>query len=187
MKDLKSAILLFILFTIICGGAYPALVTGLAKAFFPSQAQGSMVTDQDGREIGSRLIGQPFSADNYFWPRPSATADFSNNPLASGGSNISPTNPAFLKGVEARIQKLRESGVSGPIPADLIMASGSGLDPEISPEAARLQIPRVAKARGVSPEKVAALVERHRQGRQFSFLGAERVNVLLLNLALERL
>lgn len=186
MKDLKPAILLLIAFTVICGGIYPALVTGIAQALFPHQANGSMVVDTSGREIGSRLIGQPFVAPKYFWPRPSATADFGYNPLASGGSNAGPTNPDYLKSVADRVKALRESGISGPIPAELVQASASGLDPHISPEAAAAQIPRVAKARGVTGEVVAKLVTRSTEDRQFGFLGEPRVNLLAVNRELDR-
>jgi K+-transporting ATPase ATPase C chain len=185
MKDLKSAILLFVLFTIICGGIYPALVTGFASAIFPSQANGSFIADRSGKVIGSPLIGQPFSDQKYFWPRPSATGDFGNNPMASGGSNAGPTNPDYLKAVGDRIKTLRDSGVTGPIPAELVQASASGLDPHISPDAALIQIPRVAKARGVSEESLRTLIGARAEDCQLGFLGTPRVNVLLLNLALD--
>ncbi|NVN91560.1 MAG: potassium-transporting ATPase subunit KdpC, partial [Desulfuromonadales bacterium] len=152
MKELKPAILFYVIFTIICGGIYPALVTGIAYAIFPKQAQGSFITDKSGREIGSGLIGQPFSTPRYLWPRPSATSDFPYNPMASGGSNSDPTNPDFIKTVRERVKALRDTGISGGIPADLVETSASGLDPHITPESARLQIPRVAKARGMSEE-----------------------------------
>jgi K+-transporting ATPase ATPase C chain len=187
MKELKPAILMPIIFTILCGGIYPAVVTGIAKAVLPEQAAGSIITDRSGREIGSALIGQPFSDPKYFWPRPSATAEFGYNPAGSGGSNAGPTNPAYLKTVEARVKALRDTGVSGPIPADLVQASASGLDPHISPEAANVQIPRVAKARGMSVEALTRLVATHTEYRQLGFLGEPRVHVLALNLALDTL
>lgn len=184
MKDLKPAILLFLALTIICGGIYPALVTGFAQAFFPHQANGSLLVDQNNREIGSRLIGQPFSEAKYFWPRPSATADFAYNPVASGGSNSGPTNPAYLQTVADRVTVLRDSGVTGSIPAELVQASASGLDPHLTPEAVRVQIPRVAKARGMSEDELTRLVAAQTEDRQFGLLGVSRVNVLELNLRL---
>jgi K+-transporting ATPase ATPase C chain len=187
MKEIKPAILLFIAFTLICGGLYPLAVTGIAQAVFPHQARGSFVTDGSGREIGSRLIGQPFSDAKYFWPRPSATADFGYNPLASGGSNAGPTNRDYLKVIAGRVRALRESGVKGAIPVELVQASASGLDPHITPEAARVQIPRVADARGISEDALARLVASHTEGRQLGFLGEPRINVLGLNLALNAL
>ncbi len=185
MKDIKPAILLFVIFTIICGGIYPLAVTGIAQAVFPKQAKGSFIADKAGKEIGSSLIGQPFSDAKYFWPRPSATSDFSNNPMGSSGSNSGPTNPDYLKTVGDRVKALRDTGVTGPIPAELVQASGSGLDPHVSPEAAALQIPRVAKSRGMSEDALKKLVAAHTEGRQFGMLGDPRVNVLKLNLELD--
>ncbi len=185
MKELRPAVLMCIMFTIICGGIYPAVVTGIANAVFPQQAQGSFITDKNNREIGSSLIGQPFSEPKYFWPRPSATAEFGYNPMGSGGSNSGPTNPEFLKTVGDRVKVLREAGITGSIPADLVLASASGLDPHISPEAAQLQLPRVAKARNMAPEKVQQLVTTSMEEPQAGILGAPRVNVLNLNLALD--
>ncbi|KAA0893299.1 potassium-transporting ATPase subunit KdpC [Oryzomonas rubra] len=187
MNDLRSAILMFLVFTIICGGVYPAIVTGVASAVFPHQAAGSFITDADSKEAGSALIGQPFSAPKYFWPRPSATTDFAYNPMASGGSNAGPTTPDFIKTVGDRIASLRTAGVADPIPADLVLASASGLDPHITPAAARLQIPRIAKARRLDEGTVAAILSRSVEDRQMGFLGESRVNVLMLNLALDRL
>jgi K+-transporting ATPase ATPase C chain len=184
MKDIKPAILLFIIFTIICGGIYPAVVTGLAYALFPKQATGSFITDNSGKEIGSTLISQPFSDPKYFWPRPSATSDFGNNPMASGGSNAGPTNPDYLKTVGDRIKVLRDTGVTGQVPADLVQASASGLDPHISPESALLQVQRVAKSRGVSEDAVVRAIAQATKKRQLGFLGSPRVNVLELNLKL---
>ncbi len=185
MKDLKPAILLLLIFTIICGGIYPALVTGIAQALFPHQANGSLIIDRSGKAIGSSLIGQPFSDPRDFWPRPSATSNFAYNPLASGGSNAGPTNPDYLKTVADRVKALRDSGISGPIPADLVQASASGLDPHLSPAAVLLQVPRVAKARGLSQEAVTKLVTQATEDRQFGFLGEPRVSVVQLNLALD--
>ena len=185
MKELKPALLLFIVFTLLCGGVYPAVITGIASIIFPKQAEGSFIIDANKRVIGSSLIGQPFSAAKYFWPRPSATSVFGYNPLASGGSNSGPTNPDFIKTVADRIQALRDSGVSGSIPADLVEASASGLDPHVSVEAANIQVARVAKARGISEEALNRLVSSRIEDRQWGVFGEPRVNILLLNLALD--
>jgi K+-transporting ATPase ATPase C chain len=187
MKEIRPAILLFIIFTIICGGIYPAIVTGVAYAVFPKQAKGSFIIDKSGKEIGSTLIGQPFTDPKYFWPRPSSASDFGYNSMGSSGSNSGPTNPDYLKTVTDRVKVLRDSGVTGPVPAELVQASASGLDPHISPEAALLQVPRVAKARGVSEESLRRVVSNRTEERQLDFLGAPRVNVLALNLVLDRL
>lgn len=187
MKDIKSALLMLIVFTVICGGIYPVLVTGIAQAVFPKQANGSFITDRNGKEIGSTLIGQPFSDQRYFWPRPSATTDFGYNPMGSGGSNSGPTNSDYLKTVAERVKVLRSSGVIGVIPADLVQASASGLDPHITPESARLQVARVAKARGLPEDLVMKTVSQATEDRQLGFLGVSRVNVLVLNLELDKL
>ncbi len=187
MKELKSAILMFIAFTVICGGIYPLVVTGFAHLLFPEQAKGSLITDSSGKMTGSSLLGQPFSAPEYFWPRPSASADFGYNPMGSGGSNSGPTNPDYLKTVGDRVKALRATGVTGLIPSELVQASASGLDPHISPEAARIQIPRVAKARGISQQQLTAIVANVTYDRQLGFLGERRVNVLELNLKLKSL
>lgn len=187
MKDLKTALLMIIAFTLICGGVYPTVVTGIARTLFPHQANGSFITDKSGRVVGSHLIGQPFSDPKYFWPRPSATADFGYNPAASGGSNSGPTNPAYLETVAERIKTLRAAGLTGPVPAELVQASASGLDPHITPKAAKAQVARVAKARGIHREELTKLVAAHIEDRQFGFLGEPRVNVLALNLALDTL
>jgi potassium-transporting ATPase KdpC subunit len=187
MKDIKPAILMLIVFTVICGGIYPAVVTGIASVAFPKQAKGSFIADKSGKEIGSALIGQPFSDAKYFWPRPSATTDFGNNPAASSGSNSGPTNPAYLETVAGRVKNLRVSGLTGPVPADLVQASASGIDPHISTEAAKVQIARVARARGMSDEDLARIVAAHTEERQLGFLGEPRINVLGLNLELDSL
>lgn len=187
MKDIKPALMLLIIFTVLCGGIYPLAVTGLAQALFPQQAKGSLIHDQNGKEIGSALIGQPFSAPKYFWPRPSASGDFAYNPLASGGSNSGPTNPDYLKTVGERVKAYRDSGVGAPIPAELVQASASGLDPHISPAAARLQVPRIAKARNLSEATLLKLINAHTDRPQLGLLGAARVNVLALNLKLDTL
>jgi K+-transporting ATPase ATPase C chain len=187
MKEIRPAILMLIIFTIICGGIYPAVVTGVAYAVFPKQAKGSFITDSSGKEIGSTLIGQPFSDPKYFWPRPSAASDFGYNSMGSSGSNSGPTNPDYLKTVGDRVKALRDTGVTGPVPADLVQASASGLDPHVTPESALLQVPRVAKARNVSEEMVMKAVAQATEGRQLGFLGELRVNVLELNLKLDSL
>lgn len=178
---------MLLVFTIICGGIYPAVVTGIAQAVFPKQATGSFITDAKGREIGSALIGQPFSDPKYFWPRPSATADFGYNPAASSGSNAGPTNPDYLKTVADRVKALKDTGVASEIPIDLVQASASGLDPHISPEAAKVQIPRVARAHGISEQELSKVVAASTSDRQLGFLGEPRVNVLELNLRLDAL
>lgn len=185
MREFRPALLLFVIFTVMLGGLYPAAVTGVACLLFPNQARGSFISDRDNREIGSPLIGQPFSEARYFWPRPSASAEFGYNPMASAGSNSGPTNPAYLETVAGRVKVLREAGVAGSIPADLVQASGSALDPDISPAAAAAQLARVAQARGLSQAELNRLVARHTSPRQLGFLGEPRVNVLLLNLALD--
>ena len=185
MKDIRPAILLFIIFTIICGAIYPAIVTGVAYGLFPKQAKGSFITDKNGKVIASSLIGQPFADPKYFWPRPSATSDFGYNPMASGGSNAGPTNPDYLKTVGDRVKALHDTGVSGTIPADLAQASASGLDPHISPESALLQVPRVAKVRGVSEDVLKKAVSQAIEDRQLGFMGAPKVNVLELNLKVD--
>lgn len=186
MKDLKSALLLFLFLTVVLGGAYPAVVTMAANLLFPHQARGSLVTDGGGRVVGSLLIGQPFAGERYFWPRPSATGDFPYNALRSGGSNLGPTNPELLRRVQERVVQLRRSGIAGGIPADLVFASASGLDPHISPAAAQVQLARVAKARNIGVEELQHMVATHTERRQANVLGAPRVNVLALNLALDR-
>src|SRR6266702_3374049 len=174
MKELKPAILFFVAFTIICGGIYPAVITGIASVAFPRQAKGSFITDKTGKEIGSTLIGQPFSDQKYFWPRPSATADFGYNPMGSGGSNSGPTNPDFIKTVGERVKALHDSGITGSVPADLVEASASGLDPHITPESALLQAPRIARARGISEQELAQLIAARIEERQLGFLGEPR-------------
>ncbi|MBI5141839.1 MAG: potassium-transporting ATPase subunit KdpC [Nitrospirae bacterium] len=192
MNDLKPAILTCLVFTILLGGVYPAAVTAISHAMFPYQAAGSFLTGGTGRITGSALIGQQFSDPKYFHSRPSATAGFAYNPLASGGSNLGPTNPDFLKQVGDRVAALRESGISGGtpddlVPADLALASASGLDPHISPEAALAQIRRVAKARGMTEDALKRLVNARVQDRDFGILGSPRVNVLELNMELDKL
>lgn len=185
---IRPALSLLILLTVLTGLVYPLAVTGLAQAMFPRQANGSLL-ERDGRPIGSSLIGQDFTDPKYFWGRPSATAPQAYNGTASGGSNLGPTNPALTAAVKQRVAALRaaDPGNHAPIPVDLVTASGSGLDPEISPAAARYQLARVARTRGLPVSEVQALVARCTHGRQFGVLGEPRVNVLQLNLALDAL
>jgi potassium-transporting ATPase KdpC subunit len=187
MKTLRTVILLFLFLTVITGVIYPVVVTVIGRLAFPEQAAGSLVRADDGSIMGSALIGQQFSGPKYFWPRPSATTEFPYNPIASGGSNLGPTNPVLLKAVENRIKSLNESGMPGPVPSDLVLSSGSGLDPHISLEAAAFQVSRVARARGMGKSQVHRLVEDHLEDRQWGFLGMPRLNVLTLNLALDKL
>ncbi|HJW07590.1 MAG TPA: potassium-transporting ATPase subunit KdpC [Rhodanobacter sp.] len=185
---LRPALLLLVLLTVLTGVIYPLTVTGLAQAMFPRQANGSLL-ERDGKPIGSSLIGQNFTAPEYFWGRPSATTPQAYDGTASGGSNLGPTNPALTEAAKQRIAALRaaDPGNAAPVPVDLVTASGSGLDPDISPAAVQYQLARVARARGLSPAEVQALVVRHTRGRQFGVLGEPRVNVLELNLALDAL
>jgi K+-transporting ATPase ATPase C chain len=186
LSQFRPAIMVLVLLTLVTGVAYPLLVTGIAQAVFPFQAQGSLVV-KEGKVVGSALIGQPFHDPKYFWSRPSATSPFADNASASSGSNLSPTNPDLVKAVQGRVDALRaaDPGNTAPVPVDLVTASGSGLDPHISPAAAIYQVARVAKARKLDPEAVRQLVERHIEGRSLGFLGEPRVNVLALNLALD--
>jgi len=186
LMHFRPAAVMLVAFTVITGAVYPLVVTGLGQALFAREANGSLIA-RDGKAVGSELIGQPFSDPKYFWGRASATSPFPYNAGASSGSNQGPLNPALTDAVGARIQALRDADPAntGPVPADLVTASGSGLDPHISPAAAEHQVTRVAKARGVAPEKVRALVAQHTADRQFALLGEPRVNVLMLNLALD--
>ena len=188
LKELKPAFLMLIVFTLLTGLVYPFVVTGLAQVLFPRQANGSLI-ERDGKAVGSALIGQPFSSPKYFWSRPSATGPYPYNAGASSGSNQGPLNPALSEAVAARIQALRDADPqnTAPVPVDLVTASGSGLDPQVSPAAAEYQVNRVAGARGLDPGKVRALVAEYTEGRQLGFLGEPRVNVLRLNLALDAL
>jgi len=183
---LRPALVSLILFTLITGVAYPLLVTGIAQIVFPFQANGSLIV-KDGKVVGSTLIGQVFDDPKYFWGRPSATSPYGYNAASSSGSNLSPTNPALISAVQARVDALRAADPDNKaaVPVDLVTASGSGLDPHISPAAALYQVSRVARERKLSPEAVRALVEQHTEGRQLGFLGEPRVNVLALNLALD--
>src|SRR5262249_39355732 len=187
MTHLRPALIMLVVLTVLTGIIYPAIVTGIAQLVFPRQANGSLIV-KDGKVVGSALIGQPFDDPKYFWGRPSATSPFPYNAASSSGSNLSPTNPALVKSVQERVDALRaaDPGNTAPVPVDLETASGSGLDPHISPAAALYQVSRVAKARKLDPAVVRDLVERHTEGRQLGFLGEPRVNVLALNLALDR-
>jgi K+-transporting ATPase ATPase C chain len=183
-----QSIRMLVFMTVLTGVAYPLLVTGIAQIVFPKQANGSLI-EKDGKVLGSSLIGQPFSDPKYFWSRPSATSPMPYNGASSSGSNQGPTNPALKEAVEGRVKALRDAGgdPAKPVPVDLVTASGSGLDPHISPAAAGYQIGRIAKRRGLAEEKIKALVERNTEGRSLGFLGEPRVNVLQLNLALDAL
>jgi len=185
-KVVRQSILMLAAMTMLCGVVYPLLVTGAAQWLFRNAANGSII-ERGENVLGSKLIGQPFADPKYFWSRPSATTPFANNAAASSGSNIGPTNPALADAVKQRIDALRAADPDNhaPVPVDLVTASGSGLDPHISPAAAQYQIARVAKVRGVGEAKVTEMVAQATEGRQFGVLGEPRVNVLLLNLALD--
>jgi K+-transporting ATPase ATPase C chain len=188
LSQLRPAIVCLVFFMLLTGLAYPLSMTGLAQAVFPYEANGSRL-ERDGRVVGSEIIGQPFDDPRYFWSRPSATAPFPYNAAASAGSNLGPTNPALEAAVKARVAALRaaDPGNTRPIPVDLVTVSASGLDPHISVAAALYQVPRVARARGLSQEQVRALVGQFTEGRQLGLLGEPRVNVLMLNLALDEI
>lgn len=180
---LRPALAVLAGFTIMVGFAYPAAVTAVAQLAFPAQANGSMIT-VDGRTVGSTLIGQAFTDPRYFWGRPSAAGDGYDG-MASGGSNLGPASRALIERVEATVERLRETNGDAPIPVDLVTASASGLDPDISPEAAAYQVARVAAARGVAVSVVEDAVARHTDGPLLGFLGRPRVHVLQLNLDLD--
>jgi len=182
----RAAVVSLILLSVVTGIAYPAIVTAIAQIAFPRQANGTLIV-KDGKVVGSVLIGQPFDDPKYFWGRPSATTPFGYNASSSSGSNQGPTNPDLIKAVQARVDALRaaDPGNTAPVPVDLVTASGSGLDPHISPAAALYQIQRVAKARGMDVAALRELVEQHIEGRTVGVLGEPRVNVLAVSLALD--
>jgi potassium-transporting ATPase KdpC subunit len=186
MTHLRPALILLVVLTVVTGVIYPVIVTVIAQVVFPHQANGSLIV-KDGKVVGSALIGQPFDDPKYFWGRPSATSPFGYNAASSSGSNQSPTNPDLIKAVQSRVDALRaaDPGNTAPVPVDLVTASGSGLDPHISPAAALYQVQRVAKARKMDAGAVRQLIEQHAEGRTFGVLGERRVNVLALNLALD--
>jgi K+-transporting ATPase ATPase C chain len=192
ISQLKTGFALLLALTVLTGGIYPQLVTGVAQLVFPHQANGSLIVS-NGQAMGSELIGQAFDDPKYFWGRLSATGTFpynafnAENLTASAGSNYGPSNPALVEMVQGRIDALKaaDPGNTALIPVDLVTASGSGLDPQISPAAAEYQVPRVARERGLSDDAVRQLVAQHTAGRQFGFLGEPTVNVLMLNLALD--
>lgn len=189
MKTLiRPAVSLFVLLSIFTGLAYPVAVTGIAKTLFPKEAAGSLIV-KDGKPVGSALIGQNFTDPRYFWGRPSATGPQPYNGTASGGSNLGPLNPALVDAVKSRIEALKaaDPGNTRPIPADLVTASASGLDPHISPAAASYQLPRIAAVRHLPQARVAGLIVAHTEARQWGLFGEPRVNVLALNLALDQL
>jgi potassium-transporting ATPase KdpC subunit len=187
MSLIRPALMLLLVFTVLLGLVYPAVITGISQVAFPSQASGSLVHDGD-RVVGSSLIGQPCADPRYFWGRPSATAPVPYNAAASTGSNLGPMNSALSDAVKARVSALQNADPSNtaPIPVDLVTASGSGLDPHISPAAAYYQAARVARARGISEAHVRSLVDKSIEGRSLGLIGEPRVNVLRLNLALDR-
>jgi potassium-transporting ATPase KdpC subunit len=186
ITSLRPAIVLTILFALLLGLVYPFAMTGIGQAIFPSQANGSLVRDAAGRVIGSTVIGQAFTSDRYFQTRPSA-AGKGYDGLASSGSNLGPTSQALVDRVKPDVEKRRSEGVAGPVPADLVTASGSGLDPDLSPESARAQVARVARVRGLPEARLAKLVDDNVERPLLGILGEPRVNVLALNQQLDRL
>ena len=197
LREIRPAIVVLVALTLITGLAYPLAMTGIAEVIFPYQAQGSMI-ERDGKAVGSELIGQAFTSDNYFHSRPSATTapdpkdatktvPAPDNALNSGGSNLAPSNKALIDRVQGDMDALKKENPSAPVPIDMVTTSASGLDPDISPEAALFQVPRIAKARNLPEDRVRQLVADHSEGRLFGLLGEPRVNVLLLNLALDKL
>jgi len=184
-SSLRPAIVMTILFAILLGIVYPLAMTGIGQTLFPWQANGSLLRDRAGTVIGSSVVGQGFTSDRYFQTRPSAAGEGYDG-LASSGSNLGPTAQALVDRVQPDVEKRRAEGVTGPLPADLVTASGSGLDPDLSPEAALAQAPRVARARGLPEDRVRALVAAQTEHPLLGIFGEERVNVLALNLALDR-
>jgi potassium-transporting ATPase KdpC subunit len=196
LKEIRPAIVFIVALTLVTGVVYPFAITGIARVIFPNQSQGSLV-ERDGKVVGSALIGQEFKGDGYFHGRPSATVapdpnDSTKtvpapyNAANSGGSNLGPTNKALIERVQGEVEKLKQENPSAPVPIDLVTTSGSGLDPHISPEAALFQVPRIAKARNMPEDSLRRLVDAHIEARTLALLGEPRVNVLALNLALDR-
>ena len=183
-KNFSIAILYTIVTTILLGIIYPLVVTAFAQVLFPKRANGSLIME-NGKLVGSHLLGQPFTAGGYFWSRPSAAGVAGYDPTASGGSNLGPTNKTLINRVNASVKQLQAANPGTQVPVDLVTTSGSGLDPDITPAAAGFQVPRVAKERGMGEEDVRELVAKHTKGRQLGFLGEPRVNVLDLNLDLD--
>ncbi len=197
LQHLRAAVVMIVGFTLLTGVAYPLAITGIAQVVMPSTANGGLIV-KDGKIIGSQLLGQNFTSEKYFHPRPSATTDADPidatktidapyNAASSAGSNLGPISQKLLDRVKTDVEALRSQGVAGPIPVDVVTASGSGLDPDISPETALLQVPRIAKTRGLSQERIASLVNSRIEGRALGIFGEPRVNVLALNLALDAL
>jgi K+-transporting ATPase ATPase C chain len=197
LRELRPALVLIVLFTIITGLIYPFVITGIAQVAFPHQANGSLV-EQDGKVVGSELMGQAFSSDNYFHGRPSATVapdpadstktvDAPYNAANTAGSNLGPTSKTLIERITKDVEERKGQNPNAPVPTDLVTASGSGLDPHISPDAALFQVPRIAKARNLPEQRLRQLVNEHIKGRTLGLLGEPRVNVLALNMALDRL
>ncbi len=187
LKQLRAAVVMLVAMTVLTGLIYPAAITGIAQLLFPYQANGSLIV-KNGTAVGSALIGQPFDDPKYFWSRPSATTPYPYNAAASSGSNLGPTNGVLTQTVQARVDALHrvDPGNTAPIPVDLVTASGSGLDPDISPAAAEYQVPRVARVRNMDPATVRQLVAQNTTGRFLGLVGEPVVNVLELNLALDQ-
>lgn len=186
MKNLITAVLMTLVTTVLFGLAYPLVVTGLAQVIFPEKANGQLIKRSDGMVIGSRLIGQPFSSPGYFRSRPSAAGASGYDAGASSASNLGPTNLKLIDRVKGDVEKLQAENPGRAVPIDLVTTSASGLDPHISPAAAEFQVPRVARERGISEDELRQVVARHTEGRLFGFLGEPTVNVLELNLDLDR-
>jgi K+-transporting ATPase ATPase C chain len=186
MKNFINAILMTLVTTVLLGLVYPLVVTGLAQVIFPHQANGSLIKNEIGEVVGSELIGQPFALPGYFIPRPSAAGAAGYDAGASSGSNLGPTNQKLIDRIKADVEKYQSENPGAPVPIDMVTTSGSGLDPHISPANAEFQIPRVARTRGMNETEVRQIVARFTENRQFRFLGEPRVNVLLLNLELDR-